>query len=489
MLTPIRRKKFSLPPINPKRLGLCGYVAATIGIFSFTFSSPLWAQYVPPSGSGGGSSSGGGGYANSPHWELVVSKSGNAAWNNSSYPSPNNTGTTPWSQGTNPENSINGQPISAGTTADVSTSGSETFTFTWVGGTNHLPAPKNVVIREEGDVTWASPVSGGSGEGVITVDGTENLAEFISTDDGHSGHLKRVSYQVKDSSSGIVFVSIGCKSSAQGAGVSGVPSSQGAVGCHHTCTIGFSYIDLTLQGTTLDSSGKDNILIGQGCQASLGFGSGALQNGSPVAGVSNASLDPTTYNWTVSGDYFDNYAVNTTDASTGKVISCADYDAVLVDGVPRGDRFKKPDPRRWIWKVPSAAGTVEVSAKVVLPTLMAPIGTITEKKTVIVQEPDGIVLSATSIPDPKVRITKGDFYILLSQNDPHDVAHQGYHLGIGDWTNSVSGQVPPVVAGIEFTGKAETPALFGSGTGTWQFVQLTSTNYYSLSFIFLNRLS
>jgi hypothetical protein len=138
---------------------------------------------------------------------------------------------------------------------------------------------------------------------------------------------------------------------------------------------------ISLTGTT-KVSGQDKILIGQGCSAVM-----SLAGNIPDITFVPAS-SPNGYDWTVAGLIFDNY---TASASTGKVMSCVDYDG-LVGG---GNRFKKASPRRWIWYQPINSAEVACSSNIQTLDGVV-IGSVTESKIVNVETPFG---TAVGVPD------------------------------------------------------------------------------------------
>jgi hypothetical protein len=304
------------------------------------------------------------------------------------------------------------------------------ITYTWTSN-DGTPAPQSVVLKK---------VKGGSASGMY---GGMMCTNIVTPD-------PTPVYEVRAVTGNAVTVTESVTTTAT------TPSAGGRLAV--TLNVQLAYPKITLLGTTkITGTGgmpsTENILIGQGCSGTLSL----------IGSIPEATLDTTTYNWTVSGatgttpEIFDNYEVNTTNASTGKVVTCTDYDAVLVNGVPRGDRFKKPDPRRWIWRVPNAAGTVEVNAKVIVPTLVAPIGTVTDKKTVKIEKPEDKV--------------EGAFSVITVKN-----ATYGGVTGL--WLRAADQRVSPIIEGMVSKGYVSTPSQYfvtSNGVtdkGLWHLLQL-----------------
>jgi hypothetical protein len=174
--------------------------------------------------------------------------------------------------------------------------------------------------------------------------------------------------------------------------------------------------------------------------------------GSTVDGVT------TGYKWTVGGEKFDRYEVNTTNASTGTVIA---YDEA---------ELSKPIPRRWIWRVPNAATTVIGEADVKAGTSLTDVGKATVSKTVKVEEPTAASLTVAS----KIN---GGIYALTNETVTTVLVPNGspvWIFGSGIWSSSATILVP----GIEFKGLATTQSMYIAGTdvGKITYVQLATPN-------------
>jgi hypothetical protein len=173
--------------------------------------------------------------------------------------------------------------------------------------------------------------------------------------------------------------------------------------------------------------------------------------GSTVDGVT------TGYKWTVGGEKFDRYEVNTTNASTGTVIA---YDEA---------ELAKPIPRRWIWRVPNAATTVTGEADVKAGMSSTNLGKATVSKTVSVQEPTHTLdVTLSSSPNGAVRLYN------WTQANP-------FNKALGFWVSCYDFYVGE--PGITFKANVTTPVVFYSPTsdyGKVQYVQKFTPNrtYY-----------
>jgi hypothetical protein len=371
--------------LAPQILGLFCYLGGASAVFFFTFVSPLKAQppYGPPNGFGtttasgttssgttsSGTTSGGGGTA--PYWEVVEVRTGTYTPTNSDNPylAP--------STYANPANAYQVGGVNTNVnnhnTASAALSGSHKFTFTWKGGTGSAPIPKSVVIKIDGQAGWSAPklapsgtcdITGGEG---ILVTNDVTLPKTASNPN-NTGGVHKVWYSVKNTPPATFDITVSTSANASATGNSN-PDSQGSVSVGAGVMVGVTSIGVNLTGTTV-VGGQDNILIGQGCNANLATNNNAQGLITPPAGYgppnpylqslpgagvtlgSTVNGVTTGYTWTVGGEKFDRYEVNTTNASTGTVIA---YDEA---------ELSKPIPRRWIWRVPNAATTVKGEADI-----------------------------------------------------------------------------------------------------------------------------
>lgn len=172
-----------------------------------------------------------------------------------------------------------------------------TVTFTWQSSRGN-PAPKTVVVKETRTLNCAYAPTGGSPE----IEGTKGTETKFLALDSSSGTFTcrtgRIEGLARNPASATVTQGISAYAS-----YTAEPTS----------------VVLSLTGTIM-SNGKHNILIGQGCTATLSAGSYALSN----------------FSWSVPGDYFGAWVID-------------DF-----DGVPRHSYVLAPNlssaSAHWYWK-------------------------------------------------------------------------------------------------------------------------------------------
>ena len=183
--------------------------------------------------------------------------------------------------------------------ASVYCSGAITATFNWnnSGNPNNLP-PKCVIITEHCTVTWSGQMSGGA-----SVNGgcTNPLGgSSVPATPGPGATWDCTRYTVQNDPPATLTLSCDAEADAEAASGS-VPnaSSTGSATVKYSASV--SPVTLDLAGTTPDSNGNLNILVGQGCPAKLvGIPSDLLNN----------TAHPPTYSWTISGTTFQGWNGN-----------------------------------------------------------------------------------------------------------------------------------------------------------------------------------
>ena len=133
----------------------------------------------------------------------------------------------------------NGVKGSGGSGASITVSGTASFQWTWVSTTTPAePAPSQVIVTEAVSSSMAFFY------------GNASLPPVKTT------------YEAKDRSSGTVTVNVPVSVTATFS-----TSTMGVLSA--SASAGLSPVTVSLIGTTKDSSGSDNILVRQGCTASL----------------------------------------------------------------------------------------------------------------------------------------------------------------------------------------------------------------------------
>jgi len=229
---------------------------------------------------------------------------------------------------------------------DATTSGTVTATLTWVPSTGQDnttdPPSSSVIVTESGNAQFGG---GGLGTGNAD-DGWGDPVQYAVSSGVH--------YEVKDGSSGTITIT---KSLSASTPPNTTPNAHGGfdrIGAF--VSVGLSGAGdsstITLGNTTPDSTGKLNILVGQGCTASLNtppFGA-QLQSG---------------WTWTVSGTKFQDWQPTTPANPNATPPTSANSQAsYYVDG---------PGPltnstAHWYWNDAAAAQETVTCTATVTPT-------------------------------------------------------------------------------------------------------------------------
>ncbi len=396
------------------------------------------AQYGGPPGGGG---YGGGGQGSNGQWVRTISASGTISGTSGLPPS---SGSSPWGATQEVAYSTGGVDGAIGSYKTGDMSASVTYTYTWNGGPNNVPAPKYVVVVASGSAHWHAPKVNSSGACSVTVSGdlveSTPVTENSPTSAGQS--ISKIGFKVVNSASGTVTTTVGVSSSVS-ATVNADLLSRGAVTQSAGAGCQLWSVQLDVSGTTKTTAGDHKILIGQGCRPGLSL----VSNVSPAnpAGTMPVEIDPTGYNWSVTGDKFDRFEIG---ASTGKMLTCEAADALLA---PPVSRWMTPSPV-WRWWKESAA-TINCTAKIRRVGTNALINSVTYDKAVTVEAPAENCLTNTGVPSWAP--TPATANALTS-------------------ATVINGFITHV--GAEFNGAVSTPNFYrGPGSGTWVFGQLVQT--------------
>jgi len=182
------------------------------------------------------------------------------------------------------------------TRLDGTTSGTVTATLTWVPYTGQDnttdPPSSSVIVTESGNAQY-----GGGGLGTGSADDGWGDPPPTNQNNASSG----THYEVKDGSSGTITIT---KSLSASTPPNTTPNAHGGfdrIGAFVSVGLSVSGDSLTINpgNALLDSSGHYNILVGQGCTASL--------SGIPA----NSTV---TYNWSVDGNKFQSWTASTSSA-------------------------------------------------------------------------------------------------------------------------------------------------------------------------------
>ena len=257
---------------------------STLVLLSFlVLSVPCFAQYPGGGYPGGGSPGGGSGGSTTPHYDLHIT-GGTITGDPNGFFAPGDSN--------NYYGSASTSSSGAGKTCSVTAKGPLTAKFDWNnGGDATVLPPPSVIISQTCTASWGSnPTSSGTGSG--TAD--NGLSTGVLTTSANGAISTSTLYTGKDTP-GASF-SVTCTPTATFGGTNGSAYDAFITGQVNVTYSALTYpLTISLSGTTKDSSGTLNILVGQGCTASLvGIPSDLLNN----------TAHPPTYSWTVSGTRF-----------------------------------------------------------------------------------------------------------------------------------------------------------------------------------------
>ena len=228
-----------------------------------------------------------GSYTSGGHlWQVSYSSTGTTTWHTIGPDGTAQQGSRQWPA------TGSGDGFQDSTRLDGTTSGTVTATLTWVPSTGQDnttdPPSSSVIVTESGSARWGG---GGLGTGNAD-DGWGDPVQYAVSSGVH--------YEVKDGSSGSITIT---KSLSASTPPNTTPNAQGyfdRIGAFVAASLSVSGDSntITLGGTAPDSNGKLNILVGQGCTASLN---------TPPFSVQQQSG----WTWTVSGTTFQDWQPTT----------------------------------------------------------------------------------------------------------------------------------------------------------------------------------
>lgn len=305
----------------------------------------------------------------------------------------------------------------------VTCTGPITAHFQWNAGMTNDPPPTSVIVQQHSVASFTSSAPPGSTAGGACDNGL-----------GVTSPMGAASYSADNSaysfaSGGQSFSLPVCNpsASASGSNVNSSPTSICGGSASVTYTATATPININPTGTTIDSTGLYNILIGQGCTS-------YIQAGAPLGNAVTFS----NFQWSVSDDTFGGFGMGVDNVySTGKP-----YGHVYpVDP----SEYLKPNPH-WFWKDADELGamrTISCTAQININGVPIPGGIVSGQKTVKVWTPSHEFLYNNG----------GTSYFGLGT--------------VGAGTEAV----------INWNGAVGIPQFFYTAlghTGTWQFTQLCS---------------
>ena len=327
--------------------------------------------------------------------------------------------------------------------ASVYCSGAITATFKWNNGgdPNNLP-PKCVIVTEHCTVTWSGQVSGGAS---VSGSCTNPLGgSSVPATPGPGATWDYTRYTVRTDSPDTLTLSCDAEADAEAASGS-VPnaSSTGSANVNYSASV--SPVVINPEGTTPDSSGNPNILVGQGYTAGL--------SGIPSA-LSNNTASPPTYSWTASDQANTFQSWSPTTPFIQRVQHANPYASYYVPGP---GTLTKPTVS-WYWnELNNTTATVSCTVMLTPPTGQGAAFSVTLTQKVTVQ-----------VPTLKTAVQAG--YMQVNALD------SSFSPNYGIWAGPP--KVNPIGAdgGMVWQAQVQTPQTPAFGRGSLEFVQLDTPN-------------
>lgn len=317
----------------------------------------------------------------------------------------------------------NGQPGQCGITA--SDGGAITGHITWNGGSANTPTPSAAIVMETSAATWSGTV-GDSPDFVFTPDSTAGLGSGVTavfSQNGQTYYPDGGSYPSSKSYTGVKYSAATsgssstttCSPSFVLSGTTGINyDSYEYCSMMYTYTASASPVTINLDGATPDSNGNLNILVGQGCTASLvGIPS--------TCTVSN-------YNWTIPGNTFQSW-----NGDSGSSDVAADT----------GPGLTNQPTAHWYWNDTAGNKTVTCTATVTPPSGQGSPFTLTIIQQVNLQRP---TWTARNYGGYGYIIHSSAVYVLRALPTPF-MLNQGFEEG-STWHTTVS--TPPLFSNGQF---------------------------------------
>ena len=332
--------------------------------------------------------------------KFVPTKNGTPATGNPYIWNPNDGG-TPYYGGVGTASGMAGDAVS------VTGSGSLSATFVW--SPTGMPTPSAVVIHQQCTV-YGFP--GGPFNG-FSVSGDAGMGTGLSAD--------KYTAVTNPSASFSIPTADGLSPTVTAGGT--IAPGGGSAGVHVAYTATATPVTINLTGTTPDASGNANILVGQGCTAS-------------ISGLPAGTGWKTTYQWSANGQTFQSW-----NGDSGNV------PVVAILGLGTTNQATA----HWFWSDTAGPKSVACTAIITPPAGQGSQFKVTVKKSVTLQVPNWkannyVGAGYIGIDNGVTSIFAGPTSIIFGQ---------GYTNG-SNWKGFVP--IPP-----DFT-----------GTGQWQYAQIVS---------------
>ena len=355
-----------------------------------------------------------GSYTSGGHlWQVSYSSTGTTTWHTIGSDGTAQQGSRQWPA------TGSGDGFQDSTRLDGTTSGTVTATLTWVPSTGQDnttdPPSSSVIVTESGSARWGGGLGTGNAD-----DGWGDPVQYAASSGVH--------YEVKDGSSGTITIT---KSLSASTPPNTTPNGHGGfdrIGAFVAASLSVAgdSATITLDGTTLDSNGKLNILVGQGCTASLN---------TPPFSVQQQSG----WTWTIPGITFQSW-----NGDSGTVPVTADT----------GPGLTNQRTAHWYWNDTAGLKTVTCTATVTPPSGQGSPFTLTVTQQVNLQTP---TWTASNHGGLGYIVDVSSIYKLEALPSPL-MLNQGFSEG-STWHTTVS-----------------TPPLFS--TGQFSYAQIITSGEY-----------
>lgn len=292
----------------------------------------------------------------------------------------------------------------------------------WIwSGNSTTPVPQQAIVKQFSNASWESTTASGQ-----CADGLTNPTDPVSTTsangDTHS-HCSGTHYSVVPADAN-GNVEVYCNPSAK--------VSSGSCGVYYSASA--TPLTINIGGATPDSSGNLNILVGQGCTASLS----PMPNG--------CTVDSSSYHWSVSGTTFQSWTVSADQSHTTEV-----------DGLGTTTN----STASWFWNDNLGSGKSQAETVTCTATVTPPAGqgtafpiTVTQKVTVYVPNWSCTGTGGTMQVNTESPNGNGtDYYLYAGPASGSDTGSGMY------WNATVSAPTAPVKfgAGVLELVQTETP--------------------------------
>ncbi len=259
-----------------------------------------------------------------------------------------------------------GSAETGGYAGQISSSGTIRTVYTWQPSYAGEPAPP-VVIEQTCEATYKCDFSSAGGASASDASCSDGLDDLPIKDAYGNEHSSGTHYRavVPDSTGKIVVDLVGAQAHA--------PASS-FTNCTVWYTINAYPVTINLTGTKKDSSGNQNILVGQGCTARVDGIPDALLNNTPHPA----------YNWSISDNTFQKWLSSTPAFPNANPPTAANPNASYFE---LGPGILTNPTAHWYWDCLPATETVTCSVQLTPPDGQGPAFTVQATAKVKVMSP------------------------------------------------------------------------------------------------------